>query len=422
MNIWIINHYALTPSQGGLCRHYYFAKRLIEKGHNVRIITSSAIHNTQINMIDKGDKTLFKEIDVDGLTYTYIKSGQYTGNGLGRIKNMLSFALNIAKVRKQYEAENPDIIYTSSPDLFTAYFSQKLAKKMNLPNIVEIRDLWPLSIVDYKNMSNCNPIIKVLYGLEKKIYKKADALIFTMPGGKDYIVDKKWDKCVSLNKVFNINNGIDINEQEKQKKDYIYIDADLADESTFKVIYAGSIRQANNISNLIGAAQKILEQGYKDIKFIIFGDGTQRKALEEKCKRENIENVIFKGKVEKKYIPNILSHSDLNILNYKNVNIWKYGGSQNKLFEYLASGRPVLSTIKMGHSLIAECHCGVELDNQNVDTLANAIMNMYNLPKDDYDKMCRNAREAAKNYDFDILTQKLIEVINYVMNNKFKKV
>ena len=72
---------------------------------------------------------------------------------------------------------------------------------------MEVRDLWPLSIVEYKGISNTNPIIRFLYKLERKIYKEADAIIFTMEGGKDYIKDKKWKDAVSFNKIFHINNG-----------------------------------------------------------------------------------------------------------------------------------------------------------------------------------------------------------------------
>ena len=96
--IWIINHYALAPSQGGLSRHFYFSKFLAQKGDTVRIFTSSAIHNTDVNMIKPEEKTLFKEAEVDGQIFTYIKSNQYKGNGLGRIKNMLGFAFSLKKI------------------------------------------------------------------------------------------------------------------------------------------------------------------------------------------------------------------------------------------------------------------------------------------------------------------------------------
>ena len=244
MNIWIVNHYAMPPSMGGLVRHYYFSKYLQTKGHQVRIITSGRIHNTTINMTDEGE--LYSVKEVDGVEYTFVKSSNYTGNGLDRIKNLIGFPFNVWKTMKSfYKKEKPDVIYTSSPDLFVAFFSEIYAKLKKIPIIVEIRDLWPESIVEYKGISKKNPIILILYQLEKWIYENANNLIFTMPGGKDYITDKKWDKKIELSKIVHINNGVDFLEYKKNISDYVIDDDDLNDKSKFKVIYVGSIRAAN---------------------------------------------------------------------------------------------------------------------------------------------------------------------------------
>lgn len=411
--IWIINHYALTPAQGGLNRHFFFARELQKRGYNVRIFTSSAIHNTDINMISKNEGCFFKDVDYEGVHYTYLKSSGYKGNGISRIKNMLGFAFIIKKIWKKYKSEKPDVIYTSSPDLFTAWQSVKFAKKHKMPVIVEVRDLWPLSIVEYKGFSNNNPAIKVLYEMEKRIYKRANALIFTMAGGKDYIADKKWNKKVDTNKIFNVNNGIDIAEQEKQKSEFVLEDSDLNDD-IFKVVYAGSIRTANSVDLLVKSAKKLKDY---PVKFLIYGDGDNRAELENYCADNELNNVKFKGKVDKKYIPNICSKASVNVLTYKNAGTWKYGGSQNKMFDYMNSGRPIVTNIKMGYSLLQKYDCGLELDNNNEEELSAAILQIYNLPEEEYAKMCQNAKNAAKDFDYEILTNKLEEVINYAIEH-----
>lgn len=405
----------MAPSQGGLSRHYYFSKYLTQKGYDIRIFTSSAIHNTDVNMIDPKDKSLFKEIEVDGRIFTYIKSNQYKGNGLGRIKNMLSFAFNIKKIKKAYGYEKPDVIYTSSPDLFTAYYAEKLARKMKIPCVVEIRDLWPLSIVEYKNISPKNPAIVALYMLEKKLYKRADALVFTMPGGKDYIKDKKWERVVLPNKIFNINNGIDLTEQEKDIKNYDYADADLDDKEKFKVVYTGSIREVYNLSDLLDCAKILKDEG---IKFILFGDGPQRAELEKRVKDEHISNVVFKGFVGKKYIPSICSKADVNFSNVKQTGVSKYGVSWNKLFDYMNSGKPLISNIKVNYDFIEKYHCGISCEKQDAQNVANAILQIKKLSQDDYNTMCHNAKEGAKDFDFKLLSEKFEEAINYAILNK----
>ena len=98
MKIWIINHYAIPPSMGGLVRHYYFSKYLQQKGHEVKIFTSSKIHNTEINMIP--DKSPYMEKEVDGIQYTFVRNSNYKGNRLGRIINMLQFPVRVWKTCK----------------------------------------------------------------------------------------------------------------------------------------------------------------------------------------------------------------------------------------------------------------------------------------------------------------------------------
>ena len=180
MRVWIINHYAIPPSMGGLVRHYYFSKYLHQMGHEVRIFTASEIHNTNINMIRDG--SLYKEETMDGVPYTFLKTRDYTGNGLSRIYNMLEFPLRIQQAVKKFvkNGEKPDVIYTSAPTIFAAGSALIAARRLKVPCVVEVRDIWPESIVEYKGMSRKNPIILVLYQLEKWLYKHADRLIFTV--------------------------------------------------------------------------------------------------------------------------------------------------------------------------------------------------------------------------------------------------
>lgn len=410
MNVWIVNHYAIPPSMGGLVRHYYFSKYLQKKGHNVKIFTSSKIHNTDINMIK--DKSLYKEEMEDGVEYTFVRSRDYKGNGLDRIINMIDTPFKMQKaMRCFYKKEKPDVIYTSSPDLFVAFFALLFGKMHKIPVVVEIRDLWPESIVEYNGMSRKNPIIQILYQLEKWIYKKADQLIFTMEGGKEYIKDKGWDKKINLDKVNHVNNGVDLEEFAEDVKQYQLQDNDLEDEKFFKVIYVGSVRRANNIETLVNVGKELKQRGNDKIRIIIYGDGTDRESLENRCKTEGLDNVIFKGKVEKKYIPYILSKSNLNILNYKQANTWKYGGSQNKQFEYLASGRPICSNVKMGYSIIRAIDCGVEDNITSTKDYADVVVKYAEMPEDRYKQECENAKKAAKNYDYEVLSNSIEAIL-----------
>ena len=415
--VWIMNHYATNSYYNKAGRHYWFAKNLIEAGYDITIFCASTRHNSSDVLNTGNNKYMIKS--TDGIPYVFVKSPIYNTNGLDRIKNMIAFYRNLFPVAKDYTQTNgkPDIILASSVHPLTLVAGIKLAKKFGIPIICELRDLWPESIVAYSNLKRDSILAKLLYQGEKWIYKKANKLIFTIEGGKDYIKDRKWDVenggSIDISKVYHINNGVDLAEFDQNVQNHKLDDSDLEDDNSFKVIYTGSIRVANNLGLVVDAAKyldNLGEQKNKRIKFIIFGDGEERETLQKKCEELNLTNIVFKGKVSKKYVPYILSKSNLNILNYSNHDIWKYGGSQNKNFEYLASGRPILSTITMGYDLIERYGAGVTLSEQTGKRIGEAILSVAELDKEQYDLMCSNARNVATLYDYKVLSDKLITV------------
>ena len=167
----------------------------------------------------------------------------------------------------------------------------------------------------------------------------------------------------------------------------------------FKVVYIGSIRLANDLQQLIDAAN-LLKQN-KNIQFLIFGDGDYRPFLENYCKQNNIYNVIFKQKwIELKYVPYVLSKSSLNILNYKKSPIARFGGSQSKLFQYMASGKPICANIEMGYCPITKYNLGISKEFETAEEYANSILNFAEMDQVYYNRLCRNARITAENYDY----------------------
>lgn len=409
--IWFVSHASTLPQYAMRTRTNNFAKYLAKYGYKVEVFTSSKIHNTDINLIED-KKTLFISNEIDGVIYNSIRTSNYKGNGLKRIINFIQFPMRFYRVAKK-KKNKPDIII-NNPQSVLGLIQYHVSRKMKARFITEVRDLWPESIVAYKGVSRKNIIIKILYFFEKWIYKRADSIIFTIEGGKEYIIDKKWDKEIDISKIHYLNNGVDLDSFNYNKEHYQLEDEDLDNPELFNVIYTGSVRTANNLGIVIDAAKYVQENGENNVKFLIFGDGDEKEKLQKRCIEENIQNVAFKGHVEKKYIPNILTKSSLNILNYTSRGIWKYGGSQNKMFEYLASGKPVLSTIKMGYDIIEKYNAGTSLEEQTQESIGKAILSIARLNKDEYEEISNNALNAARDYDFNVLTEKLIDIIEEV--------
>lgn len=145
--------------------------------------------------------------------------------------------------------------------------------------------------------------------------------------------------------------------------------------------------------------------------FFIYGDGPERDLLEKYCDERFLSNVYLKGRVEKKYIPYILSKADINILNCTSFGVLKYGGSQNKLFEYLASGHPIITAEATEYSVVRKYNCGIARDFKDALEIKEAILELKNLAPNQLAEMQKSIKATALKYDFRKLTNELIEII-----------
>jgi glycosyltransferase involved in cell wall biosynthesis len=329
---------------------------------------------------------------------------------------MLAYSFKLFSFTKRNaieKKEEPSIIYASSPHPLALIAGIKVAKKYNVPCIVEIRDLWPETIFAFGKAKENSLVGKLLINGEHWIYKNADSIVFLKEGDTDYLKEKKWlisqGGDIDINKCYYINNGVDIESFNKQVSEETFNDVDLNDDK-FKVMYAGAIRPINNVGSILDSAKMLLDK--ERIQFLIYGDGNQREMLIERVKDENITNVKIKGYVDKKYMPYVLSKSAINILSYSQSKYnWSRGNSSNKLFEYMASGKPIISTVKMGYSPIEKYDCGVSLENDTPEALAEAVLNIYNMSSDRYTEISENAKKGAKDFDYKKLTKDLVAVM-----------
>lgn len=409
-NVWIWNHYAtnMFEEQGG--RHYWFAEELLENGYKPSIFCASTVHNFNINYDTGTEKYILR--DVNKVPFVFVQTPTYKGNGKSRIKNILAFYNNLFQVAKEYADKHgkPDVIIASSVHPLTLVAGLKVAKKFGIPCICEVRDLWPESLVAYGALKKSSPLTKLMYQGEKWIYKNADSVIMTWEGGKDYILNQGWEKEVDLGKVKHISNGVIIETFDKYRAENVIDDVDLNDFRYKNVVYAGSIRRVNNLGMLLDAAKLIQEKEHSEIRFLIYGTGDESEMLKKRCKDEKINNVIFKGRVEKKYIPSILTKSYVNILHNSSTSLDKYGQSQNKFFEYLAAGKCIVQTYTTGYSVVKKANCGISIPIQNPEEIAKAVVKACE-DENTNQLMGSNARKVAFEYDFKNLTRNLIKII-----------
>ena len=413
---WIFNHYATTPKTGPMLRHYCFAECLQEKAIETTVFAANELHQTG-DAVDTHGKPYIR-IEEEGVPFVFVRTSKYQGNGISRVKNMLSFFFGLLRISGSYARKygKPDVIMGSSAHPLTSIAGILAARRFHVPAIVEVRDLWPEAIFSFGKVRMDSLIGKLLSAGEKWMYVHADAIVFTKEGDVDHIKEMGWDTehggKIDLRKCYYVNNGVKLKDYYESIEKDILQDEDLQSDS-FKVVYTGTIRPVNNVGNLLDAAK--LLKAHKDIRFLIYGGGNQLEEMQRRVVEEKLDNVVLKGFVEKKYIPYILSRSSVNILNYSQSQYnWSRGNSSNKQFEYMASGKPIISTVKMGYCILDRYQCGLSLEECTPQALAEEILKIHDLPEKTYAQMAENAKEGAKDFNFSVLTERLYQVIKSV--------
>lgn len=417
--VWIINHYAshMLFDKGG--RHYWFAKYLNQAGYEPVVFCANIV-NTQTDKkyFDNDNLWIEKNAEEINTPFVFVKARTYAGNGKQRVLNMIDFYRNVKKTAIEYEKKNgkPDIIYASSVHPLSILAGIQLAKKYEVKCIGEVRDLWPEAIVAYSKRIKKNSLIaKIMYAGEKWLYKKCAAVIFTQEGGPDYVRSHGWDKehggPIDMNNMFHINNGVDLEAFDENLKAFNYEDEDLDNLDLFKVVYAGSIRRINNLGLIVDAAKLVTNP---KIKFVIFGGGDELEMLKQRLIDEKITNVVFKGKVNKQYIPSIDSKADINLVHWEMNPLLRVGESYNKAFEYFAAGKPVFYTVRPGYSIVERYRCGRLTEGYEPKDIAKGIEKMSMMSESEIKELAINARNVAQIYDFRNLTQSLISIIEIV--------
>lgn len=408
--IWLVNKYAMPPQYESRLRTIKFAHYLTEAGYNVIVFGSSAMHNMNINLIN--DNSLFIRRKYEDIDFVHIRTKNYSKTSyIKRALGDFFFHYNLRRITNHFS--RPDVIVATTSPLLTNPLL-RYAIKNNITYYSESLDVWPDDFVNFGLISAKSPLTYLLFMQTKWNYFHSDKLIFSWEGCYKYLEEKKWDTKhggkIDLKNVYYINNGVDLVDFSSFEKQYKLEDNDLSNVNQKNIIYLGSIRLANNVIQLIKAAEAL--RGYKDVKFLIYGDGDDRSSIINYCEDNNITNVVFKDKwIDPKYVPYVLTHSYMNIMNYISSEFARYGISSSKMFQYMASGKPIVCNIDILFCPITANKIGVAKSFKNSTEYANAIESILNLSPEDYQLMCNRSLMAAKEFDYVYLTDKFIQVL-----------
>ncbi len=407
MNIWIFNQYAHPPDLPGGTRHYDLGRELVRRGHKVVIFATSFHHHLRRETrLNPGE--YWKIENVNGVNFIWIRTPPYQRNDKWRVWNMTVFMFRAWWLGRKIpdlvpEIGKPDVIIGSSPPLLTPLAAYWIAKRYRIKFVMEVRDLWPQTIIDMGGLSVHHPITKTLQFLERFLYRRAERIITLLPFAHEYITACGFPQ----EKIVWIPNGVDLSRFE----DFVAA-ASPKSEKVFKVMYLGAHGQANALDVLIQTAKVIQDRGYSGIRFILVGDGPEKPKLMALAKDLGLRNVEFREPVPKSEVTKVLQEADVFLFNLEKVEVFRYGISPNKLFDYMAAGKPIISSVRTLSNPVEVTRCGLVVPPRDSKALVEAVITLYRMSPKERVEMGRRGREyVAKYHDICKLALRLEEVL-----------
>lgn len=334
MRILLIHQAFVSPDQAGGTRHYELAQHLVQRGHDFSIVASDLSYLTGERTV-AGKRGLVRRQVQNGVTilraYTYPALHR---SFVWRVVSFLSFMMTslLAGLR----AGPVDLVMGTTPPIFQAVSAWLLAVLRRRPFLLEVRDLWPEFAIDMGVLTN--PLLIALSRtLEGFLYGRATQVLVNSPAYRDYLIAKGLPR----GKISLIPNGV-IPELFDPNDNGNELRAKLGLADRFIVTYAGAMGMANDLETVLRAAQHLADAPH--IHFLFVGDGKERANLQAASNQMGLGNVTFAGAFPKPQMSTVLAASDACLAILKNIPMFSTT-YPNKVFDYMAAGRPTILAI-----------------------------------------------------------------------------
>lgn len=355
-HLLIVNHFALAPDMGGGTRHIELGRELARRGWRVTIAASDfhVLERAYVRRASASDRRAIDET-VDGVRLRWLWSSPYDRNDGKRIANWLSFARSLVQTR--WTDDRPDVVLGSSPQLFAALGAWRVARRLGVPFVLEVRDLWPESLgVGGRRRG---PGYWGLWVVARFLYRVASRIVVLARGVQDYLERLG----VPATRIVYVPNGADLG---------AFAERETAAGDVLRLVYAGAHGPANGLDVVLGAATLLRDDAR--VRFLLVGDGPAKAALVQRAHAERLSNVEFLDPVPKARIPQLLASCDAGLMVLKDVPLFAFGVSPNKLFDYWGAGLPVVCNVPGEVAgWVRDANGGVQTRDASAESLAEAI-------------------------------------------------
>ena len=406
MNIIYIHQYFATLSSSTSIRSFIFAKKLVEKNCHVTVITSDAFMKQEIPILtEKG----VRHYDIDGIKVLAIKSNY--SNSLGKFRRIIEFLKFM--IRAYFigaKLKNNDMIFATSTPLTIGIPAMALSKKLKIPFVFEVRDLWPEAPVQLGYIKN--RLVKTsLFWLEKTIYEKAAHIICLSTGMAAGVakLNIPSEKISVIPNLSDLELFSDKNIQYELRKKRIQ---DYGLKEKFLLTHIGAMGEANGLDYIINAA-KILQTLDKNdtIRIMIVGDGKVKNRLVEQVENDQLTNILFVDMIKKEEVPTYLSMANVTITSFLPKPILATN-SPNKFFDSMAAGIPIIVNSSGWTKEVVERYgIGYYVDPYHPYQLAELLLDL-STQKEKLAMMKEKIKIIAhENYDKELLSDRFFTIL-----------
>jgi len=388
--VWYISKYTAIPSaRKGSARPFFLLREMVRLGHSCVLLTSDSNHLTTPPKV--GGTHLRQKID--GVEVCWVRTLRFERAGsFRRILSWFDFEWRLWRIPKR-DFPRPDAVIVSTPSLLTIFNGLWLRWRYGARLIYEVRDVWPLTIIEEGGFSRFNPFIMFLRATELLAYKKADEIVGTMPNLAPHV-----DQSIrSHAPVSCIPFGIHSDMVEQS----VAVPSEWSDrfvpEGKFIVCHAGTIGTSNGLDTLLDCARAMQE--HPDVHFLIVGEGGLKDQYEKLY--ADLQNVTFTGPVPKDMVQSVLEMCDLLYFSVTPSKLWDYGLSLNKVIDYMLAGKPITASYTGYPTMVEEAKAGTSVPAGDPQALKAEILRLKALPASDRLEMGTRGRDwllANRNY------------------------
>jgi glycosyltransferase involved in cell wall biosynthesis len=397
--VWIVNQYAGSPRHGMEYRHYYLAQGLADRSHHPIVISGSRSHLfTRPPDVSRA----FTLETVADVRYCWVAvPGYQRAISVGRVLNMIAFAAARERLPTS-KLPRPDAILVSSPSLFPIGVAARWARRFGARLVFEVRDIWPLTLQELGGLSSRHPLVVLMQRLEDYAYRVSDSVVSVLPAADRHMVVRGMDAA----KFHYLPNGVDL-DSSSPSTDVPGAVHEAMQPGAFTVGFVGTLGAANVLETLIDAA-RLLDPGRFAV--VIVGHGPERERL--MARAADVPNVVFTGPVPKERITAAISLFDACYVGYRRSALYRFGVSPNKLYEYMAAGRPVLFAAEAANQPVRDADCGQTVPPEDPRALANAIRILAARPAAERARLGANARACVeRHHAYGRLAGELAEIL-----------